>query len=101
MPVLGQIGPLAVITKHLAIESLTLSITLLMPMQEFGKWLMIGGTVAVVAGFVLWCGVGRTWLGRLPGDIHYTRGSFSFHFPVVTCLLLSALLTLLLWLFRR
>ena len=39
--------------------------------------------------------------GRLPGDINYTKENFSFHFPIVTCLLLSALLTLLLWLFRK
>ena len=46
-------------------------------------------------------GVGRGWFGRLPGDIHYTRGNFSFRFPVVTCLLLSVVLTILLRIFRR
>jgi len=37
----------------------------------------------------------------LPGDIAWQRGSFRFYFPVVTCLVLSVLLSLLLWLFRR
>jgi len=59
------------------------------------------GVVLVVVGCLLWTGVGKGWLGRLPGDIHYTKGQFSFHFPIVTCLLLSALLTLLFWLFRK
>ena len=52
-------------------------------------------------GILLWTGFGRGWLGRLPGDIHYTKGNFSFHFPIVTCLLLSLLVTLILWFFRK
>ena len=50
---------------------------------------------------MLWLGVGKSWFGRLPGDIHYSRDNFSFHFPIVTCLIISALLTLLMWIFRR
>lgn len=70
-------------------------------MHDFGKFLVIIGLVIAAVGALLWAGFGRGWLGRLPGDIHYTRGNFSFYFPVVTCLLLSLLLTLLLWLFRK
>jgi len=70
-------------------------------MNELGKMLVIGGVFMTVVGVVLWSGVGKSWLGRLPGDINYTRGSFSVHFPVVTCLIVSALLTLLMWLFRK
>jgi hypothetical protein len=57
----------------------------------------------LVAGFgaLFASGAGRGWLGRLPGDIHFTKGSFSFYFPVVTCLLISIALTLVLWLFRK
>lgn len=40
-------------------------------------------------------------LGRLPGDIHFRSGNAAFYFPIVTCLLLSVVLTLMLWLFRR
>jgi hypothetical protein len=70
-------------------------------MTELGKFLVVAGILLATLGALLWSGVGRTWLGRLPGDIHFTKGSFSFHFPLVTCLLISALLTFLLWLFRR
>jgi len=70
-------------------------------MNELGKLLVAAGLLLAAAGALIWSGFGRGWLGRLPGDIHYTRGNFSFHFPIVTCLLASLVLTLLLWLFRR
>ena len=70
-------------------------------MNQLGKYLVIVGFVIAAIGALLWSGVGKGWLGRLPGDIHYTRDNFSFHFPIATCLLISALLTLLLWLFRK
>ncbi|MGH7940210.1 MAG: DUF2905 domain-containing protein, partial [Limisphaerales bacterium] len=62
-------------------------------MNEIGKLLVIAGLLLMVVGAILWSGFGRSWLGRLPGDIHYSRGHAHFYFPVVTCLLLSALLT--------
>jgi hypothetical protein len=49
----------------------------------------------------LWLGVGRERGGLLPGDIHIERGNFRFYFPVVTCLVLSILATILYRLFRR
>ena len=70
-------------------------------MNEFGKVLVIIGLVIAGVGGLLWTGVGKSWLGRLPGEIHYTKGDFSFHFPIVTCLIISVILTLLLWLFRK
>jgi hypothetical protein len=70
-------------------------------MHELGKLLVIGGLLLTLLGAVLWSGAGRTWIGRLPGDIHYTRGHFSFYFPLVTCVILSVILTLLLRLFRK
>ena len=42
-----------------------------------------------------------TWLGRLPGDFAFKRGAFSFYFPLASCLLLSAVLLFILWLFRK
>ena len=69
-------------------------------MNEVGKVLCITGLVMAAVGLLLWLGPSRGGLGRLPGDIHYTKGNFSFYFPVVTCLILSLLLTLILWLFR-
>ena len=70
-------------------------------MNELGKFLIIVGLVIVVTGVMLWSGFGKSWLGRLPGDINYSSEKFSFHFPLVTCLLMSALLTFLFWLFRK
>ena len=70
-------------------------------MNEFGKILVIIGLVIVGVGVLLWSGAGKGWLGRLPGDIHYSKGDFSLHFPLVTCLLISAVLSLLLWLFKK
>jgi hypothetical protein len=71
------------------------------PVSDPGKALVVIGLVIVAVGLMLWSGIGRGWLGRLPGDIHYSRGNFTFAFPIVTCLLISAVLTLLMWLFRR
>jgi membrane protein implicated in regulation of membrane protease activity len=70
-------------------------------MNELGKFLVIVGLFIAAVGVLLWSGLGRGWLGRLPGDIHYSRDGFSFYFPIVTCLLLSIILTLILWLFRK
>jgi len=70
-------------------------------MNDLGKTLFVLGGVIALIGLVLWTGFGKSWLGRLPGDIHYLKGDLSFHFLLVTCILVSLLLTLLLWLFRK
>ena len=72
-------------------------------MSDLGKVLVVVGLLLAAAGALLWSGFGRGWLGRLPGDIHCTnaKGNFSFYFPIVTCLLLSLVLTFVLWLFKR
>lgn len=70
-------------------------------MSELGKWMFIFGLVLAGLGLVFWSGFGRAWIGRLPGDIHYVRGNFSFHFPLTTCILLSFLLSIVLWLISR
>ena len=54
----------------------------------------------VVVGLA-WPWLSRLGLGHLPGDIHIERNGFSFHFPLMTSLIVSAVLTLLVWLFRR
>jgi ribose/xylose/arabinose/galactoside ABC-type transport system permease subunit len=59
------------------------------------------GLVAMTVGLLLVSGVGRNWIGRLPGDIRVSGERFSFYFPIVTCLLASLLVTALLWLWRR
>ncbi len=70
-------------------------------MPEIGKLLIIIGGFIVVVGVVLFFGVRIPFLGRLPGDISVDRGNAHFYFPIVTCLLLSLVLTLLLNLFFR
>ncbi len=61
---------------------------------------MVGLLIAGV-GFLLWIGLGKGWLGQLPGDIRVSRGSFSFYFPLMTCIVVSVVISLLFWLFRR
>ena len=71
-------------------------------MQEIGKFVFIIGLILVAAGALLWRFPGLFgWMGKLPGDISVQKGNFSFYFPIVTCVLLSIILTLLSWLFRR
>lgn len=70
-------------------------------MNEIGKLLVIVGLIMAVVGAMLWSGIGRGWLGRLPGDIQYSRGNFHFYFPIATCLILSLLLTLIMWLLKK
>jgi hypothetical protein len=69
--------------------------------QDLGKLLFIIGLVLVVIGAVLWKTGGIGGLGRLPGDVVIEKGNSSFYFPIVTCILISLILTLLAWLFRR
>ena len=70
-------------------------------MNELGKTLFVLGVFLALVGLMLWMGFGKGWFGRLPGDIHYSRGNFTFYFPLVTCILLSLLITFILWLFRK
>jgi hypothetical protein len=70
-------------------------------MRELGKMLAVFGGVIMIVGFALWSGFGGAWLGRLPGDIRIERGNSAFYFPIVTCLIISILLSLILSFFRR
>jgi len=66
-----------------------------------GRMLIIAGVVLLVAGLIVTVGGRFFGLGRLPGDIVVRRNNFTFYFPLVTCILLSLLLTVVTWLFRR
>ena len=70
-------------------------------MQSLGRLLIFLGLGIAVLGFVLTFAGRLGFLGRLPGDIIYRKGNFTFYFPLATSLLLSILATLLFWLFRR
>ena len=70
-------------------------------MPEIGKLLVVVGGVILLVGLALWSGFGAGWLGRLPGDIRIERGHTAFYFPIVTCIVLSIILSLLFSFFRR
>jgi hypothetical protein len=70
-------------------------------MNDLGKTLITIGAFVIAVGALLLL-AGRTpWLGRLPGDIFIKRENFSFYFPLTTCIIVSILFSLLLWLFRK
>ena len=64
------------------------------------KFLIVTGLVLLGAGLA-WPWLRRLPLGRLPGDIHVVREGFSFSFPIVTCIVVSIVISLILWIFRR
>jgi hypothetical protein len=66
-----------------------------------GKLLVIVGVIIVTVGALLWSGIGTGPLGRLPGDIRIERGGSGFYFPIVTCIIISIVLSLMMWFFRR
>jgi len=70
-------------------------------MRDLGRFLIVIGLVTAFVGLVLWGGFAPKWLGRLPGDIRIERGNFGFYFPIVTCIVISVILTLIFSLFRR
>jgi ribose/xylose/arabinose/galactoside ABC-type transport system permease subunit len=64
------------------------------------RFLVTLGIVLVVAGLA-WPLLSKLGLGRLPGDVHVERGGFTFWFPITSALVVSAAISLVLWLFRR
>ncbi|WP_139923384.1 DUF2905 domain-containing protein [Hymenobacter sp. DG01] len=70
---------------------------------QLGKTLVILGLVLVAFGVFVWLGGGSLlgWFGRLPGDIRVERPGFRFYAPIVSMLLVSLLLSLIMWLVRR
>ncbi|MGI5942792.1 MAG: DUF2905 domain-containing protein [Pelotomaculaceae bacterium] len=69
--------------------------------ESLGKMILFFGIFLVLIGGLLLLGGRLFGMGRLPGDIFLQRGNFSFYFPVVTCIVLSILLTIILNLIRR
>ena len=64
------------------------------------RFLITLGIILVVVGLA-WPWLGKLGLGRLPGDIHVEREGFSFFFPITTGLVISAVISLILWLLRK
>ena len=70
-------------------------------MNGLGRSLIILGLMLVAAGLVLSLAPRIPWLGKLPGDITIRREHFSFYFPLATCILISAIVSFILWLIRK
>ena len=70
-------------------------------MSDLGRMLIVVGIVIALVGVMLLLAGRVPGLGRLPGDIHVERGNWTFYFPIGTSIVLSLLLTLVLWLIGR
>jgi uncharacterized protein HemY len=70
-------------------------------MNGLGKTLIYLGIFLIVVGLIFSFSGKLPWLGHLPGDIYIQRERFTFYFPLTTCLLISIIITLVLYLFRR
>jgi len=68
---------------------------------DLGRALLLVGGVLVALGLLLTLGARLPGGGRLPGDVVYRKGNFTFYFPLVTCIVLSVVVTLLLRIFKR
>ena len=64
------------------------------------RFLIVAGVVIVLVG-VAWPWIARLGLGRLPGDINIERDGWSFHFPLVTSIVVSIVVSVLFWIFRK
>jgi membrane protein implicated in regulation of membrane protease activity len=71
------------------------------PVGELGRVLVAVGLLVAVVGLVLILAGRIPWLGRLPGDIAVQRGNWSFYFPLTTSIVISLLLSLLLYVIGR
>ncbi len=70
-------------------------------MAGLGKTLIYLGIVIVIAGVLVSVSDRLPWLGHLPGDIHIQRERFSFHFPLTTCIVVSIVISLVVYLLKR
>ena len=70
-------------------------------MNEIGKMMVIGGLLIAAIGALLWLLPDKTPIGHMPGDINVEKPGLSFHFPVMTCILVSAALSLVMWLVEK
>jgi hypothetical protein len=68
--------------------------------MDVQRFLIALGLVILVTG-IAWPILSRIGFGRLPGDIMFQRGGATFYFPLVTCIIISIVLSALFWLFNR
>ena len=71
-------------------------------MPQIGKTLIIIGVILVIAGILIYfAGNKMSWIGHLPGDIRIERENMKFYFPLTTMIIISLLISLVLWIIRR
>ncbi|PKL84170.1 MAG: DUF2905 domain-containing protein [Ignavibacteriae bacterium HGW-Ignavibacteriae-3] len=70
-------------------------------LQPLAKFLILGGAVLIILGIALLFWDKIPFLGRLPGDIIIKKKNYTFHFPIVTSIIISLVLSLILYLFRK
>ncbi|MEB2308298.1 MAG: DUF2905 domain-containing protein [Candidatus Brocadiaceae bacterium] len=70
-------------------------------LSAFGKILIGLGILMIIVGGLFVLGGKIPFLGRLPGDVAIQRKNFSFYFPITTCIIISIILSLIMWLLRR
>ena len=70
-------------------------------MPSLGKSLIIVGLIIALIGVILTLAGRIPWIGRLPGDIYVKRENFTFYFPLATSIIISLILSFILWLFRK
>jgi hypothetical protein len=68
---------------------------------EFGKILIFIGLLLAILGFVFIFGNKVPFIDRLPGDIAVERRNYSFYFPVTTCIIISVVISFILWFFNK
>jgi len=71
-------------------------------MPQIGMILVIGGIVLAIVGLILWlAGDKLGWIGHLPGDIRVEKENVRFYFPITTMILLSVVVSVILWILRK
>ena len=71
-------------------------------MPQVGKILIITGIILIIAGLIFFYAGNRlTWLGHLPGDIRIEKENIRFYLPITTMIIISALLTFILWVVKK
>jgi hypothetical protein len=70
-------------------------------MPDIGKSLIVIGLIITAVGAIFMLSGKIPWLGKLPGDIYIKKQHFTFYFPLATSILISVILSLILWLLRR
>lgn len=71
------------------------------PFNGLGKLLIVLGGILIVIGAAIVLGGKLPWLGRLPGDIYLERRNFTFFFPITTSILISVILSVVLYILSR